>query len=283
MAYTTLVDPETVIEHLDDSTWVLVDCRFSLADTGSGRRAYAERTVQGAVYADLDRNLSGRVVPGKTGRHPLPGVETLLDTLRRFGIDDGSQVVAFDDAGGPYAARLWWLLRLLGHDDVAVMDGGLDAYVAAGGPTAPGENRERLGTMAADIQPERLASARDVLDAMEDVDATLVDARSGARYRGEEEPIDFRKGHIVGAKNAFWKENLDERGRFLPPDALRSRFEAVLDGRPAQQAICYCGSGVTACHDLLAMVHAGLDGARLYAGSWSEWITDPSRPTEPER
>lgn len=281
MGYRTLVDSETVIAHLDDRAWVVVDCRFSLADTQAGARAHAQGTIRGAVHADLDRHLSGPVVEGRTGRHPLPGIERLLDTLRRFGIDDDSQVVAFDDAGGPYAARLWWLLRLIGHGDVAVLDGGLEAYEAAGGPIAPGETRERLGSVGADLKPELLADSRDVRASLDDPACVLIDARAEVRFSGEQEPIDRRAGHIKGARNLFWRGNLDDDGRFRSPEVLRARFEQVLEGRDPEQAICYCGSGVTACHDLLAMTHAGLDGARLYPGSWSEWINDPSRPTEP--
>ena len=275
MPFMTLIDPDALRPHLGDDTWALVDCRFALDDPARGRRAYQAGHIPGAVYAHLDDDLSGPVEPGVTGRHPLPDPETFAERLGRWGIDNETQVVAYDDAGGAIAARLWWMLRWLGHQAVAVLDGGFQRWQARGYPISmhPPEPEPRL--FVPHPRPELLADADDAAGAVPE--RILLDARDAARYRGAVEPIDPVAGHIPGAVNAPFKENLDADGCFLPPDALRERFDRLLDGRDAVEAICYCGSGVTAAHNLLAMRHAGLGDARLYAGSWSHWITDEAR------
>lgn len=278
MAFTTLIDPETLQRHLEHPDWVVVDCRFSLSDPAYGCRAYREAHIPGAVYAHLDEDLSGPIVPGRTGRHPLPDPDWLAQKLGAWGIDNRTQVVAYDDAGGAFAARLWWLLGWLGHDAVAVLDGGWSRWVREGRPVRGGIETRPRRTFVPRIRPERVVSADEVLQHLHDPAWRLLDARAPARYRGEQEPIDPVAGHIPGAVNAPFAENLTPDGTFRPPDELRQRFEALLGDVPPERVICYCGSGVTAVHNLLAMAHAGLPGARLYAGSWSEWITDPRRP-----
>ncbi|MDX1545805.1 MAG: sulfurtransferase [Rhodothermales bacterium] len=278
MPHTTLVSPETLRPYLADPDWAVVDCRFALGDPDRGRHAYREAHLPGAVYAHLDADLSGPIVPGTTGRHPLPDPATLAATLGGWGIGPGVQVVAYDDAGGAFAARLWWMLHWLGHPPAAVLDGGFPAWKRAGYPVRAGEEQRPARVFTPRPDPRRVADA-DAVDALRtDASCRLLDARAAERYRGAHEPIDPVAGHIPGAVNAPWAANLDDDGRFLPPKQLRRRFEKLLGGVPPARAAVYCGSGVTAAHDLLAMAHAGLGGARLYPGSWSHWITDPARP-----
>jgi len=278
--YTTLIDAATLARHLDDPGWVIVDCRFSLADTGAGRSAYHEGHIPGAVYAHLDEDLSGPVIPGKTGRHPLPDVEQLAERFSGWGIGDGVQVVAYDDLSGAIAARLWWLLRWLGHDAVAVLDGGWPFWRAAGLPIRDEAPAPPARSFRPRPRPELLVDAAFVEEARRDPAYRVVDSRTAERYRGEVEPIDPVAGHIPGAVNAPHPDNVAASGAWRSPDQLRERFEAVLEAVPPPQAIFYCGSGVTACRNLLALEHAGLEGAKLYAGSWSEWIADGEREVE---
>ena len=278
--HTTLLAPSVLRAHLDDPAWVVVDCRFSLADTERGRRAYREAHIPGSVYAHLDEDLSGPIVPGVTGRHPLPDAARFAQTLSAWGIDAGVQVAAYDDFGGGIAARLWWMLRWLGHDAVAVLDGGWPAWQKNGFPTRSGEETRPPRPFAPRARPEWIVGVDDVNTRRTDPSYRILDARAAERYRGEHEPIDPVAGHIPGALSAPFAGNLDADGFFLRPDALRARFEALLDGTPPDRTICYCGSGVTATHNLLALAHAGLGEARLYPGSWSHWITDPERPVE---
>ena len=273
--FSTLISPEELKENLAAPELRLVDCRASLQDRDAGCKAYRDAHLPGAVFADLESDLSGPVVPGITGRHPLPSVPALVERLRAWGIGNASQVVAYDDASGAFAARLWWLLRFLGHDAVAVLDGGFSAWSAAGY-----ELTAALPTLAAqDFTPtpraEWLVTADEVARSSDRT--PLFDARAPARFRGDEEPIDPVAGHIPGAQNLPFTENL-RAGRFRPERELRAAFDAALAGHAAQDAIMYCGSGVTACHNVLAFAHVGLALPRLYAGSWSEWITVPTRP-----
>jgi thiosulfate/3-mercaptopyruvate sulfurtransferase len=280
MAYTTLIDAHELARHLTDPDWAIVDCRFSLDQPERGRRDYEQAHIPGAVYAHLDADLSGPVVPGKTGRHPLPDVDTFARTLSRWGIGDGVQVVAYDDAGGSIAARLWWMLRWLGHNDAAVLDGGWPYWQRLGYPIRNGIESRPPCAFTLRPRQELLASVADVLACLRNPAARLIDARTTERYRGDYEPIDPVAGHIPGAICCPFAENLNAEGRFRAPDELCARFQALLGDIPLQQAIVYCGSGVTATHNLLALAHAGLGDARLYPGSWSEWITDPERPVE---
>ena len=278
--HTTLLDAATLARHLDDPDWVFVDCRFSLADTEAGRRAYREAHIPGAVYAHLDEDLSGPIIPGKTGRHPLPPIAALAERFDRWGIGPGVQVVAYDDLSGAIAARLWWLLRWLGHDAVAVLDGGWPAWRAGGFPTTDEAPAPQRRSFTPRPRPALLADAAFVETVRHDPAYRVVDARTPERYRGEAEPIDPVAGHIPGAVNAPHPDNVDAEGAWRSPEKLRVRFEAVLGDVPPANAVFYCGSGVTACRNILAMEHAGLPGAKLYAGSWSEWIAQGEREVE---
>jgi thiosulfate/3-mercaptopyruvate sulfurtransferase len=251
---------------------VVVDCRFTLADTEYGRRAYQQAHVAGAVYAHLDEDLAGPVIPGQTGRHPLPEVETFAQTLSRWGIEAKTQVVAYDDTGGAFAARLWWMLRWLGHEAVAVLDGGWPRWQQEGHPIRSGLETRTARNFVPHPQPHLMADAVEVFQIRTDPAFRLVDSRSAERYRGENEPIDPVAGHIPGAISAPFADNLAADGCFLPVEELRARFQSLLGDAPPERAIFYCGSGVTAAHNLLAMAYAGLGEGRLYVGSWSEWI-----------
>lgn len=278
MSYGTLITAEQLHEHLQDAGWVVVDCRFNLADHAQGREDYVQEHIPGAVYAHLDDDLSGPIIKGVTGRHPLPSVEQAAAVISALGIGNGTQVVAYDDRGGMSSGRLWWMLRWLGHDAVAVLDGGWQAWQAAGYPTRSGEETR----LPADFTPEPRADYAVDADAVQqlrtDPAYKVVDSRAADRYRGENETMDPVGGHIPGAISGQFADNLDPDGRFKSPEALRARFEALLGDTPAEQTVFYCGSGVSAAHNILAVAHAGLGDARLYPGSWSEWITDPSRP-----
>ena len=276
MSYTTLVDVETLQAHLDDPNWLVVDVRHQLSDTGYGEHAYAAGNVPGAVFLHCDRDLSG-AMSGGNGRHPLPDPERLAQRLGDIGIGALTQVVVYDDAQGMIAGRLWWLLRWLGHDAVALLDGGLPAWQAAGGTLT--SVVPTLLPRAFVTRPQDLSVNADyVLERLETPHMRLVDARGADRFRGENETIDPVAGHIPGAVNRCFKDNLLPDGRFKPAARLRAEWLAVLAGSPPDLVVHQCGSGVSACLNMVAMEVAGLPGSRLYAGSWSEWCADPGRP-----
>ncbi len=279
MAFTTVIGTSDLAAHAADATWTIVDCRFKLADDDWGHREYLTGHVPGAVYAHLGHDLSS-APDGSNGRHPLPDPRTLVETFGRLGITQGTQVVAYDQDSGMFASRLWWLLRWMGHDAVAVLDGGFSKWTAEGRPVASGNNARASRRFTGAPRPDMTANVADVAALMHRQDARLVDARAPERHRGETEPLDRVAGHIPGAANHFFQQNLDDHGVFRSPDDLRERLSHALDGTPPDHVVCYCGSGVTACHNLLALEHAGLRGAKLYAGSWSEWSSDPARPVE---
>jgi thiosulfate/3-mercaptopyruvate sulfurtransferase len=276
--FSSVISPSELAQLLGASRLCVVDCRASLQSAAAGREAYAKGHIPGARFADLLEDLSGPIAAGKTGRHPLPDVDRFVAKLRRWGIGPGTQVVAYDDAGGAFAARLWWMLRWLGHDEVAVLDGGLPAWRAEGRPVTIDLPTVAHGNFTPHPRPELLASAAELM-APQSIGHTLFDARAPERFRGDAEPIDPVAGHIPGAINLPFADNLRD-GRFRSAAELRARLTEALDGAAPEQAVIYCGSGVTACHDVLAFAQAGLALPRLYAGSWSEWITDPARPTE---
>jgi thiosulfate/3-mercaptopyruvate sulfurtransferase len=282
MAFSTLIDAATLRGLAGKPDTVVIDCRFDLNDPEAGRRAYLAGHIPGARYADLNRDLSAPVSAG-SGRHPLPTLPVFAATSERLGIGNATQVIAYDDAGGAYAARAWWLLRWLGHTSVAVLDGGMKAWNAAGGTLESGpEEPLRAAPAGGRILPQANAAA--VIDTAEiaaflsDGANLLVDARAAERYAGSVEPIDTVAGHISGAVNHPFSANLAPDGRFLPASELRLLWDERLAGRQVAHVAAMCGSGVTACHNLLSMEIAGLRGAKLYAGSWSEWIKDPNRP-----
>ncbi len=277
--YTTLIAPADLAAHLDDPTWVILDCRHDLMNPAAGRDGYAIGHIKGAQFADIETELSG---PKKSpngafrGRHPLPERELLIETLRGWGIHPDSQVVAYDAHGGMFAARLWWMLRWVGHSAVAVLDGGLAAWMASALPMSTASPAPARGSIGLQAPLVATVSAADVLENIGGGAKTVIDARAPDRFRGENETMDPVGGHIPGAKNRFFKDNLQADGRFKGAAQLREDFAALLSD-PAQ-AIMQCGSGVTACHNLLALEVAGLPGAALYPGSWSEWCADPARP-----
>ncbi|MFT3858347.1 MAG: sulfurtransferase [Aquabacterium sp.] len=259
---------------------LVLDCRFNLADVDAGEAAWREGHVPDALYAHLDRDLSGPKT-GRNGRHPLPSPEALAQTLARWGVMPETEVVAYDASGGMFAARLWWLLRWAGHARVRVLDGGWQAWQAADGTveTAPPPARPHRTGAARPAQADWLVDAAQVLAQLEaPSQQTLIDARAPDRFRGENETMDPVGGHIPGARNRFFQLNLQADGRFKPAAVLREEFLTLLDGADIGSVVHQCGSGVTACHNLLAMAHAGLPDTRLYPGSWSEWCADPARP-----
>lgn len=277
MVYETLIEPAALHARLGDPNWVVVDCRFNLLDPEAGRRAYRQGHIPGAYYAHLEEDLSGPVT-ANSGRHPLPAAQRLARTLGTWGIREASQVVVYDDAGGAMAARLWWLLRWLGHRACAVLNGGLPAWKAQDLPFSAAIPERHTGVFPERHNDHLWVDSATVLVTVVQEDELLLDARANARYRGEQEPIDPVAGHIPNAVNLPLEGNLTREGRFLEPAALRSRFAAVLGERSPAKVLHMCGSGVTACHNSLAMEVAGLQGSRLYVGSWSEWIRNPDRP-----
>jgi thiosulfate/3-mercaptopyruvate sulfurtransferase len=277
--YTTLIDAATLSQHLEDPKWVILDCRHDLMHPNAGFDSFAIGHIAGAQFANVDTDLSGAKIgaDGKfLGRHPLPGKAAFIETLRGWGIDDDTQVVAYDAHGGMFAARLWWLLRWVGHAAVAVLDGGLVAWQAEALPLVTHAERRTPGAISERSSLVSTVSADEVLANIDMQGRTVVDARAADRYRGENETIDPVGGHIPGAKNRFFKDNLTAEGRFKNAEQLKADF-APLFADPSK-AIMQCGSGVTACHNLLALEVAGLPGAALYPGSWSEWVGDPTRP-----
>ncbi|MDN6857557.1 sulfurtransferase [Pseudomonas sp. CAN2814] len=279
MTHARLLTAEQLAARLDDPKLVLLDCRFSLEDAAYGARSYQENHIPGAHYADLNQDLSAPVVAGVTGRHPLPDPRELQERLRAWGLDADSEVVLYDDGPGAYAARAWWLLLWLGKSEgVYLLDGGLTAWRNAGLRLTTAESPERRGDFSGQPDNSLLISAGELAAQLNDLNLPLIDARGLPRFRGEVEPIDPVAGHIPGAQCAAFTDNLGNDGRFLRPEHLHQRFAGLLRGRPAQDLVAYCGSGVTACHNLFAMSLAGYPLGRLYAGSWSEWITDAQRP-----
>lgn len=274
---TTLVDTATLAAHLDDPHWVVVDCRFILTDPDAGRRSYAVGHIPGARYAHLDADLAGPIT-ATSGRHPLPDVDTLARKLGAWGIGNDTQVVVYDDSFGSIAARLWWLLRWLGHEQVALLDGGIPKWRREG---------RAITDQVATVTPTRFVPR--VNDALR-VDAAavecigtqpgsrLIDVRAEERFSGERETLDRVAGHVPGARNVPFDDNLDNSGTYLAPETLRALYADVLGNAAPADTVVMCGSGVTACHTLVALEHAGLHGAKLYVGSWSEWIRDPARP-----
>lgn len=279
--YDTLISIAQAAELVSTRTCRLFDCSFDLGDPQKGGAIFAAGHLPDAQYLDLDHDLAGPVT-GSNGRHPLPDPCILVDRLRRAGLNNGDQVIAYDNAGGPFAARLWWLLRWLGHDQVAVLDGGVGDWEAAGylvergKPVQPPRGNFAPGT----IRTARVVDAAAVMDNLSTRAALLVDARAAPRFRGEILLMDAIAGHIPGARNRPYQDNLRPDGRFKSSATLRGEFQATIAGFEPGQVILQCGSGVTACHNALAMEHVGLTGARLYPGSWSEWTSDRSRPIE---
>ncbi|MCW3150122.1 sulfurtransferase [Stutzerimonas stutzeri] len=276
MPLAQLISPQQLAERLQQPQLRVLDCRFALEDPAYGRRSFAQAHIPGAHFADLEEDLSGPVIKGQTGRHPLPEAAALVARLRSWGIDNDSQIVLYDDGPGAFAARAWWLLAWLGkREDVFLLDGGFKAWKEAGLPLSDQSATQQPGHFSGTPDEGLIIEAEQLLAAL---DQPLLDARALPRFRGEVEPIDPVAGHIPGAICLPFTDNLAADGRFLSPSQLRQRFSPLLEGRASEQVIAYCGSGVTACHNLFALCLAGYPLGRLYPGSWSEWITDPQRP-----
>lgn len=279
MIYSTLISVPELISIINTPDLVIVDCRFSLTETESGRASYFEAHIPGAVYAHLDEDLSSPVIPGKTGRHPLPSIKAFAKQLGDWGISSSVQVVAYDDAGGALAAsRLWWLLQWLGHNKVAVLDGGWQAWLDSDAQVQSGNEEHSPKLFIPRIRQQLVVEADEIMANLENPGLLIIDSRAKVRFTGEEEPIDAVAGHIPGARLSPHLEVLNDEGKFRSKDDLRRHFQALFGNRSAGESVFYCGSGVTAAQNILAVAHSGLGDARLYAGSWSDWITDPHRP-----
>lgn len=277
MAYNTLIEASQLAAHLDDNDWVIFDCRFDLGDTAKGQREYTAGHIPGARYAHLDNDLAGAIVTG-SGRHPLPDPQVFIAWLASQGVSNDTQVVVYDDGAGAIAARLWWMLRhWLGHQATALLHGGWAGWQAADQPVESQAPVILPGEFIASTNPHVVIDTATLAKRLFSDRLRLLDARMPPRFKGEMEPLDPVAGHVPGAFNLPFMVNLVD-GVFDTPDNLRARYLAALDGVAAGDAVCMCGSGVTACHDLLAMDVAGLPGARLYVGSWSAWCSDPARP-----
>jgi thiosulfate/3-mercaptopyruvate sulfurtransferase len=277
--FNTIISTDELSKHLADLGWVIIDCRFDLAKPDWGFTSYQESHIPGAIYAHIDRDLAGPITP-ETGRHPLPDVDVMAQQLGRWGIGADTQVVVYDTMGGAFAVRLWWQMRFLGHAQAAVLDGGFPKWQRQGRPTTTGIENRTPAQFIPHPDWSMIVDAKEVERIRQDPAYRLVDARAPERYRGEREPIDPVAGRIPGAINRFHGLNLSPEGVLLPPDTLRAQFHELVGDTPPENVIVYCGSGVTSIHHILAMEVAGLPGARLYPGSWSEWIRDPKRPIE---
>lgn len=279
MPHQTLVSTGVLFANLANPTWVIVDCRYDLSNEAWGDEQYRAAHIPGAVYASLGHDLAGPK-DGRNGRHPMPSHDSMIATFSRWGIAPGTQVVAYDQDAGSFASRLWWMLRYMGHDAAAVLDGGFAKWTREGRPTRPGVEQRAAAAFTGKPRPEMRLTANQVHAKLHDPSLLLVDARGPERFEGRSEPLDRVAGHIPGARNHFYKWNLAEDATMLPPDTLREKLESVIGDTPPNQVAMYCGSGVTACHNLLALEHIGLSGAKLYPGSWSEWSSDDTRPVE---
>lgn len=270
--YTNIINAADLNANLNNPDWVIVDCRFSLADTEEGRNLYAESHIPGAIYSHLDEDLSGEIIKGETGRHPLPEADKFEAILSSWGVDKNTQVIAYDAKNGAIAARLWWMMRWVGHDKAAVLNGGLSAWTKADFPMDNVTPEISPKSFKAKVQDDLSFDFEEIDIIREEADYCLVDSRAAFRYRGEKEPIDPIAGHIPGAINLPFPENWDEDGLMKAPEWLKERFEKATGGKADDNVVFYCGSGVTACHNILAYHYAGLGDAWLYPGSWSDWI-----------
>lgn len=268
--FSTIISAEELNKNLDQDGWIIVDCRFDLMNPDGGLDSYKSNHIPGAVYAHLDEDLSSQPTD-TSGRHPLPDWSNFKKTLGAWGIDNQTQVVVYDDNLGGIAGRLWWMLRALGHDTVALLDGGWAAWVRRGYEIEDGVVTNSRKTFEGDFRGNWTVSVDRIEQSLNQSYLLLIDSRDGARYRGESEPIDAGAGHIPGALNHFFAENLDDQGKLLSPGQLKQQFESLIGNRPLEEVVVYCGSGVSACQNLIALEHAGLSGAKLYVGSWSEW------------
>lgn len=274
--FQTLISPMELSASIDHKNWIICDCRFDIHNPELGHRSYLEGHLPSAIYVDLNKDMS--IPPeGTNGRHPLPDEDKLIGLVEALGISNHAQVVVYDDDGGGIAARLWWILKYLGHDTVALLDGGIQAWISSGFSITRVVNPPRKAQFRANLQKDRLVTVEQLQALLSQGSHLLLDSRAPERYRGDEEPLDPVGGHIPGAHNRYWRENLGSSDAFKPAPALRKELRLFVGDSEVEDAIVYCGSGVTACHNILAFVHAGYPMPRLYVGSWSEWSSDPGR------
>lgn len=279
MAFTTLISTTELSNHLNDPDWLIVDCSFQLGNQAEKESAYQKAHIPGALYAHLHRDLSGMILPGKTGRHPFPTVDEAAQFFSKIGIDRQVQVVAYDDQGGALAAaRLWIMLNWLGHEKAAILDGGLPKWVQEGRPLSSGPEIRQPRDFVAVVQPQWLANADEVDQLRQAPECRVIDVRAPERYRGEIEPIDPVAGHIPGSVNIPYQQNFTGNGILKSSEDLRSFYQEKLGDVQMQDIVLYCGSGVTCAFSALALKHSGLGSARIYPGSWSEWITSDAHP-----
>lgn len=272
-----LVNTENLSEHRHDPDWVIFDCRHDLFDLGKGERQYREGHIPGAHFVSVDTDLSGDKT-GSNGRHPLPSPAAFTAFLARHGVSNTSTIVAYDDVGGQFASRLWWMARWIGLVNIFLLDGGIPKWIAEGRTLSTAVPTPTPAPLRGHANPLMLWSAAEVLAHIADTNFSLIDARPAERYRGEVEPIDPVAGHIPAALNRFYKANLNSDLTFRTASEIKNEFAAMTNHKRADQVVHYCGSGVTACANIFAMEYAGLAGSKLFAGSWSEWVSDPTRP-----
>jgi thiosulfate/3-mercaptopyruvate sulfurtransferase len=279
MNYMTVITANQLEPHLEEANWAIFDSRYDLVQPHWGKEQYLLEHIPGSVYVHLDDNLSAPK-SGTNGRHPLPGIEVITEYFSELGIDENTQVVIYDSRGGGIAARLWWMLKYLGHEAAAVLDGGFPEWERLGLPIRANHESRVPRQFVPRLKPDLKVVADEVHERRSKGSSLVLDSRAPERYRGEEEPFDPIAGRIPGAVNRFWQMNLGTDGCFRSPDILRSEFDTLIGGIAPTDTIVYCGSGVTGCHNVLSMAYAGIQGVRLYAGSWSEWSSDPNRPIE---
>jgi len=278
MTYKTIINADDLIKNLDNDNFSIVDCRCDIKDTSYGIDAYNEGHIPNAIFADIDNDMASEKT-STSGRHPLPNPEKLAEKLSQWGIDAEKQVVIYDDAGCAFAGRVWWILRWLGHKGgVAVLNGGLGAYMKAGGKLVTSQTSKPRLSYKVDVNNNLHVDIETVTDAQYKMDALLVDARSRERYLGVKDEVDPIAGHVPGAISHPLGKNLDKNGLFKSPEELKLEFNKLIGDNNPKDIISMCGSGITACHNIIAMEIAGIKGVRLYVGSWSEWITDSKRP-----
>lgn len=275
--FNTLISTNELSDHLNDPNWVVIDCRFDLADKEWGAEEYEVLHIPSAVYAHLEKDICGPITP-TSGRHPLPDGKVFIAAMQRLGVNIDSQVVVYDATGGGMAGRLWWQLKYFGHEAVALLNGGLPKWLTEGRETSDGVESKPVGNFTGMPNERMMVTTNEVKAILGSKINAIIDARAPERFRGEVEPIDTVAGRIPGALNRFYNDNLDKNGQFLPADALKKAFETLLGGLKPYEAVAYCGSGTTACHNLIAMAYAGMPLPRLYVGSWSEWIRDAKNP-----
>lgn len=279
MNFSTLVSSAQLAQHINDPNWVIFDCRFTLSDPDSGHRAYLAGHIPSARYANLNNDFSAEVTP-LSGRHPLPDPQLLASKLSRWGVNGSKQIVVYDDSFGSMASRMWWVLRWLGHPSVALLDGGVQRWIRDGHPITTEIPAITPAEFIAQPDNSMWVDANCIEEALRSDKCLIIDARSEERFSGEREALDKVAGHIPGSINYPFEDNLDMGGTYMSAQELKEAYLDLLNGVEPERVVHMCGSGVTACHSIIAMEHAGLTGTRLYPGSWSEWITDPGRPVE---